>query len=92
VENVRIERDHLTLKVKPKKQKLAYNRVYLCALSKGNFKGLLLRRTFQNLKIWGKFQGLPSVRPPKFSQKPSLSSMQTFRQIERKLLSASHEK
>jgi len=40
-ENVRIERDHLTLKVKPEKQKLAYNRVYLCALSKGNFKGLL---------------------------------------------------
>jgi hypothetical protein len=38
------------------------------------------------------FQGWPRVRPPKFSQKPSLSSMQTFRQIERKLLSASHEK
>jgi hypothetical protein len=57
-ENVRIERDHLTLKVKPEKQKLAYNRVYLCTLSKGNFKGLLLRRTFQNLKILGKVPGL----------------------------------
>jgi len=56
--NVRIERDHLTLKVKPEKQKLAYNRVYLCELSKGNFKGLLLRRTFQNLKILGKVPGL----------------------------------
>jgi hypothetical protein len=57
-ENVRIERDHLTLKVKPEKQKLAYNRVYLCKLSKGNFKWLLLRRTFQNLKILGKVPGL----------------------------------
>jgi hypothetical protein len=52
--NVGIERDHLTLKVRPQKQKLAYDRVYLCVLSKGNFKGLLLRRTFQNLKTLGK--------------------------------------
>ncbi len=92
LENVRIERNHLTLKVKPEKQKLAYNRVYLCALSKGNFKGLLKGGPSKTWKFWGKFQGWPRVRPPKFSQKPSLSSMQTFRQIERKLLSASHEK
>jgi hypothetical protein len=132
--DVRIERDHLTLKVKPQKTEAGL-RQGLCALTKrilsspgfsafknnkqvgiqkrnvgktgflfkrgrkphkvsfhGNFKGLLLRRTFQNLKISRKVPGLAKCQDSKIFLKPSMSSMQKFRQMERKLLSALHEK